>query len=82
MVGRGELGFVMAEKAYRTDLTSKLTFSVTVWALLIATILSPICFRRSVGSYGVHSDPHAAAEEKSVEVQVVSTGSTHQPSQI
>lgn len=56
MVGRGELGFVMAEKAYKSDLTSKLTFSVTVWALLVATVLSPLCFKKAVGSYGVHSD--------------------------
>lgn len=46
MVGRGELGFVMAEEAFTTKLTGKLTFSITVWALLISTLLSPIVFRK------------------------------------
>jgi Kef-type K+ transport system membrane component KefB len=50
MVGRGELGFVMAEEGYRTGLTTKLTFAVTVWALLIATLLSPIAFRRALAA--------------------------------
>jgi Kef-type K+ transport system membrane component KefB len=45
MVGRGELGFVMAEQAYSDGLTSKLTFSVTVWALLLSTLVSPVVFR-------------------------------------
>jgi Kef-type K+ transport system membrane component KefB len=48
MVGRGELGFVMAEEAYRTGLTGKLTFSVTVWALLLATLVSPVAFKWNV----------------------------------
>lgn len=48
MVGRGELGFVMAEEGYRSGLTSKLTFAVTVWALLVATLLSPIAFRSAL----------------------------------
>eukprot|EP01051_Picozoa_sp_SAG22_P026642 SAG22_NODE_8512_length_650_cov_0.588022_1_plen_163_part_00 len=38
MVGRGELGFVMAEESYRNGLTGKLSFSVTIWALLLATL--------------------------------------------
>jgi hypothetical protein len=57
-VGRGELGFVMAEEAYRNGLTSKLTFSVTVWALLLATLLSPIAFRRSLAAHHHHHDHH------------------------
>ena len=45
MVGRGELGFVMAEEGYESGVTSRLTFSVTVWALLLATLLSPVALR-------------------------------------
>lgn len=41
----------MAEEAYRNDLTSKLTFSVTVWALLLATLLSPFAFRNSLSPH-------------------------------
>lgn len=32
-------------QAYRTGLTDKLTFASTVWALLIATLVSPLVFR-------------------------------------
>jgi Kef-type K+ transport system membrane component KefB len=46
MVGRGELGFVMAEEAFSTGLTGSLAFSITVWALLISTLVSPIMFRK------------------------------------
>jgi hypothetical protein len=35
----------MAEEAFRTGLTDKLTFASTVWALLIATLVSPLMFR-------------------------------------
>ena len=46
MVGRGELGFVMATSSYRRGQISSLAFSVTVWALLVATLISPIVLRR------------------------------------
>ena len=49
----------MAEEAYRNDLTSKLTFSVTVWALLLATLLSPIAFRSSLSAH--HQKPGGRA---------------------
>ena len=48
MVGRGELGFVMAEEGFTSGLTSKLTFAVTVWALLLATLISPIAFKQAL----------------------------------
>jgi Kef-type K+ transport system membrane component KefB len=50
MVGRGELGLVMAEEAFRTGLTDELTFAATVWALLIATLISPLIFRQLVAN--------------------------------
>ena len=46
----------MAEEAFRNDLTSKLTFSVTVWALLLATLISPLAFRRSLGAHHLGGD--------------------------
>ena len=46
MVGRGELGFVMALETFRAGRTSKLALSVTVWALLVATLISPVILRR------------------------------------
>ena len=46
MVGRGELGFVMALETFRAGRTSRLALSVTVWALLVATLVSPVILRR------------------------------------
>ena len=46
MVGRGELGFVMALESFHRGRTSKLALSVTVWALLVATLVSPVVLRR------------------------------------
>ena len=46
MVGRGELGFVMALETFRSGRTSRLALSVTVWALLVATLVSPVVLRR------------------------------------
>ena len=46
MVGRGELGFVMAVETYKRGKTSDLALSMTVWALLVATLLSPVVLRR------------------------------------
>ena len=46
MVGRGELGFVMATETFKRGETSSLAFSITVWALLVATLVSPIVLRR------------------------------------
>jgi Kef-type K+ transport system membrane component KefB len=46
MVGRGELGFVMALETFRSGRTSRLALSVTVWALLVATLVSPVILRR------------------------------------
>lgn len=46
MVGRGELGFVMAEEAYNQHgLTSRLVFAITSWALLISSLISPVVFK-------------------------------------
>ena len=46
MVGRGELGFVMALETFRAGRTSRLALAVTVWALLVATLVSPVVLRR------------------------------------
>jgi len=46
MVGRGELGFVMAASALKSDLLDHESFAVTVWALLLATLVAPIMFSR------------------------------------
>ena len=66
MVGRGELGFVMALETFRSGRTSRLALSVTVWALLVATLVSPIVLRRLLargdGAEGESEDETRRAE--------------------
>lgn len=45
MVGRGELGFVIAKEALDDDILSDRGFIMSVWALLVATFLSPILMK-------------------------------------
>jgi len=45
MVGRGELGFVVAKMALAMGLLHEASFSACIWALLLATILGPFMFQ-------------------------------------
>jgi Kef-type K+ transport system membrane component KefB len=45
MVGRGELGFVVAKMALAMGLLHEKSFSACIWALLLATILGPFMFQ-------------------------------------
>jgi Kef-type K+ transport system membrane component KefB len=45
MVGRGELGFLMAQEAFDDDLIDELTFATCVWALLLCTLVSPFLMK-------------------------------------
>ena len=48
MVGRGELGFVMAGSAFRNGLLGSTAYVASVWALLVATLVSPIQMRAAL----------------------------------
>lgn len=48
MVGRGELGFVMAQSAHAGGLMGDAPYVASVWALLIATAASPVFMRRAI----------------------------------
>ena len=48
MVGRGELGFVMARQAKVSGLMGDVPYVACVWALLVATLASPIFMRRAL----------------------------------
>ena len=50
------MNFIQAEEGFRSGLTSELTFAVTVWALLIATLVSPIAFRRALRQAATKDD--------------------------
>jgi len=45
MVGRGELGFVVAKMALAMGLLHEASFSSCIWALLLATIIGPFMFQ-------------------------------------
>eukprot|EP00056_Hartaetosiga_gracilis_P013504 m.224615 g.224615 ORF g.224615 m.224615 type:complete len:352 (+) comp13854_c0_seq1:430-1485(+) len=45
MVGRGELGFLMAQESLENELVDKETFIASVWALLVCTLISPLLMR-------------------------------------
>jgi len=66
MVGRGELGFVMAGEAYANKLTSKLVYAITVWALLVATLISPYAFRKALAEDPRERKGEAKGEAKGV----------------
>eukprot|EP00463_Aulacantha_scolymantha_P001348 TRINITY_DN197_c0_g1_i4.p1 TRINITY_DN197_c0_g1~~TRINITY_DN197_c0_g1_i4.p1 ORF type:complete len:109 (-),score=16.29 TRINITY_DN197_c0_g1_i4:759-1085(-) len=57
MVGRGELGFVVAKMAKNMGLLSEISFCACIWALLLATILGPFMFQ-----FFLRWDPPAEAE--------------------
>lgn len=48
MIGRGELGFVLAKEALEAGLMPSRAYCATVWALLLATLLGPFAFRLSL----------------------------------
>jgi len=48
MIGRGELGFVIAGDAMMEGLLTDISYSSTVWALVLATLFGPILFRWSL----------------------------------
>ena len=42
MVSRGEIGFLIANIAFSTNVLTSKAFIVTIWAILLNTILGPI----------------------------------------
>mmetsp|Transcript_46863 Transcript_46863/g.118087 ORF Transcript_46863/g.118087 Transcript_46863/m.118087 type:complete len:474 (+) Transcript_46863:55-1476(+) len=48
MVGRGEIGFLVAGASLRSGLLTEESHSATVWALMLATLLGPIMFQASL----------------------------------
>lgn len=42
MVSRGEIGFLIANIAFSTNILTQKAFIVTIWAILLNTILGPV----------------------------------------
>jgi len=47
MIGRGELGFMMASESLESGLLGDIAFSATVWALVLATLGGPLLFKQA-----------------------------------
>eukprot|EP01135_Chromosphaera_perkinsii_P001067 Nk52_evm17s158 gene=Nk52_evmTU17s158 len=45
LVGRGELGFVMAQTSFDDGLVGKEVMAIVTWALFVSTVMSPFMFR-------------------------------------
>ncbi|EGD83060.1 hypothetical protein PTSG_03697 [Salpingoeca rosetta] len=65
MVGRGELGFLMAQEALEEDLVGSDTFIASVWALLLCTLLSPLAMRRALDKLERTADAYTVEDEVS-----------------
>ena len=48
MIGRGELGFVLATESLEAGMLEQRAYCATVWALVLATLLGPLAFRLSL----------------------------------
>ena len=52
MVSRGEIGFLIANIAFSTNILSKSAFIITIWAIVLNTILGPITVGLIVKFFG------------------------------
>lgn len=48
MVGRGEVGLLMASQSYQAAKISEEVFSITIWAVILNTVISPFLFNWSL----------------------------------
>ena len=48
MIGRGELGFQLATTSRAAGILNADSYSATIWALLLATLLGPFAFRMAM----------------------------------
>lgn len=47
MIGRGELGFMLAITSLEDGIITRRAYSTTIWALILATLIGPFAFRIS-----------------------------------
>jgi Kef-type K+ transport system membrane component KefB len=64
MVGRAEFAYLIAEMAKSGGILSNEMFVIIIWALLYATIIAPIVFKKVLGNYVIKQ---AAANGENVE---------------
>jgi len=61
MVGRAEFAYLIAQMAVAANMIDEITFSITIWALLYATVLAPFVFRTVLNRYiqaeGIETSP-------------------------
>merc|ERR1712241_1089096 len=57
MASRGELGLVMASQSLVLGLTDKMAFSITVWGVLLNTLIAPPIFQLQLRRMARPSEP-------------------------
>mmetsp|Transcript_37267 Transcript_37267/g.68180 ORF Transcript_37267/g.68180 Transcript_37267/m.68180 type:complete len:611 (-) Transcript_37267:246-2078(-) len=60
MVGRAEFAYLIAEMAKSAGIMEEKVFAICIWALLYATIMAPLVFRRVLASYVKKREARAA----------------------
>ena len=69
MIGRGELGFVLAADAMAAGILPGRAYVATVWALVLATLLGPIAFRASLQCHGCLTRGAKPVDAATVEIR-------------
>lgn len=67
MVGRAEFAYLIAQMAFASNMMEADVYSMTIWALLWATIAAPFIFRKVLEMYGkAHLTPPTDEEEEAM----------------
>ena len=51
MMARGEFAYLLAEKSHASNLLSDEGYAIVIWALIYATLISPVLFSRVLKIY-------------------------------
>merc|ERR1719323_934616 len=65
MVGRAEFAYLIAQTAFSSNMMTPDVYSLTIWALLWATIVAPLMFRFVLARYAkFHVTPPTPEEQE------------------
>lgn len=68
MVGRAEFAYLIAQTAFSSNMMTPDVYSLTIWALLWATIVAPLMFRFVLARYAkFHVTPPTPEEQEQLE---------------
>jgi len=63
MVGRAEFAYLIAQMAFSGNMIDEDAFSITIWALLYATVFAPLVFRYVLNKYLKETNLTAAMDD-------------------